>query len=99
MREYTESYPTICIGRILAYPLYGSPQDRHWRAFDVHSDNQSSRLVSWVWRVQKGHTMTLSPRLPVALDRFISVNWSKMYNGMRRQQAGVTTVKYHMAIY
>ena len=58
MHEYTESYPTICVGRILAYPSYGGPQDRRRRAFDVHSDNQSSRLVSRVRRVQKGHTMT-----------------------------------------
>ena len=63
MREYMESYPTIYIGRILAYPLYGSPWDRRRGAFDVHLGNQSSRLVSWVWRVHKGHTVTLSPRL------------------------------------
>ena len=29
MHEYTESYPTVCIGWILAYPLCGGPQDRH----------------------------------------------------------------------
>ena len=66
MREYTESYPTVCIGRILAYPSYGSPQDRHRRAFDVHSGNQSSRLVAWVRRVHKGHTVTLMPRYSYA---------------------------------
>ena len=58
MCEYTELYPTICVGWILAYPSYGGPQDRRWRAFDVHLGNQSSRLVSRVRRVQKGHTVT-----------------------------------------
>ena len=60
MHEYTESYPTVCVGQILAYPSYGSPQDCHWRAFDVHLGNQSSRLVSRVRQVQKGHTVTHS---------------------------------------
>ena len=54
MCKYMESYPTVCIGQILTYPLYGSPQDRRHRAFDVHSDNQSSRLVSRVRQVQNG---------------------------------------------
>ena len=45
MCEYTESYPTVCIGQILTYPLYGGLQDCGWRAFDIHSGNQSSRLV------------------------------------------------------
>ena len=58
MHKYMKSYPTICVGQILAYPSYGSPQDHRHRAFDVHLDNQSSRLVSQVQRVQKGHTMT-----------------------------------------
>ena len=58
MREYTELYPTVCIGQILAYPLYGGPQDCRQRAFDILSGNQSRRLVSWVRRVQKGHTVT-----------------------------------------
>ena len=58
MRKYMESYPTICVGRILTYPSYGGPQDCRRRAFDVHSDNQSTRLVSRVRRVQKGHTVT-----------------------------------------
>ena len=47
MRKYTESYPTICVGRILTYPSYGSLQDCHQRAFDVHLGDQSSRLVAW----------------------------------------------------
>ena len=63
MREYTESYPTVCVGQILTYPSYGSPRDCRQRAFDVHLGNQSSRLVSQVQWVQKGHTVTLSPRL------------------------------------
>ena len=58
MREYTESYPLICVGQILAYPSYGGPQDRCQRAFDIHSGNQSSRLVARVRRVHKGHTVT-----------------------------------------
>ena len=76
MCEYTELYPTVCIGRILTYPLYGSPQDHHQRAFDVHSGNQSSRLVAQVQRVHKGHTMTYAlllsqvyiPAISSALD-------------------------------
>ena len=31
MREDTESYPPVCIGRDLAYPLCGNPQDCHMR--------------------------------------------------------------------
>ena len=58
MRKYTESYPTVCIGRIIAYPLYSSPQDCRRRAFDIHLGNQSIKLVSRVRRVQKGHTVT-----------------------------------------
>ena len=58
MCEYTESYPTVCVGRILAYPSYGGPRDRRRGAFDVHLGNQSSRLVSRVRRVHKGHTVT-----------------------------------------
>ena len=45
MHKYMESYPTICVGRILTYPLYGGPQDHRRRAIDVHLGNQSSRLV------------------------------------------------------
>ena len=63
MHEYMESYPLVCVGQFLAYPLYGSPQDCCQRAFDVHLGNQSSRLVARVQRVHKGHTVTLSPRL------------------------------------
>ena len=48
MCKYTELYPLVCVGRILEYLLEGSPQDHHRKAFDVHSDNQSSRLVAWV---------------------------------------------------
>ena len=69
MREYTESYPTVCVGRILAYPLYGGPQDRRQRAFDVHSGNQSSRLVARVRRVHKGHTMTYGHQLSLHLSK------------------------------
>ena len=58
MREYTESYPTVYVGQILAYPSYGGPRDRRQRAFDVHLGNQSSRLVSRVRRVHKSHTVT-----------------------------------------
>ena len=59
MCEYTESYPLVCVGWILAYPSCGGPQDRRRRVFDVHLGNQSSRLVGQVWRVHKGLTMTL----------------------------------------
>ena len=58
MCKYTESYPLVCIGWILTYSSYGSPQDHHWRAFNVHSGNQSSRLVARVQQVHKGHTVT-----------------------------------------
>ena len=43
MHEYMELYPTLHIGQILAYPLYGGPQDCCWRAFDIHLGNQSSK--------------------------------------------------------
>ncbi len=62
MCEYMELYPTVCLEQILAYPSYGSPQDHCWGAFDVHLGNQSSRLVAWVRRVQKGHTVTYGPK-------------------------------------
>ena len=58
MQEYMESYPLICVGWILAYPSYGGPRDHRRRAFDIHSGNQSSRLVDRVLRVHKGHTVT-----------------------------------------
>ena len=58
MCKYTEPYPLICVGQILAYPLYGGPQDHRRRAFDLHSGNQSSRLVARVRQVHKGHTVT-----------------------------------------
>ena len=45
MCEYTESYPTVCIGQILANPLYGGPWDHCQRAFNIHLGNQFSRLV------------------------------------------------------
>ena len=31
MHEDTESYPTVCIGWILTYPLCGGPQDHQMR--------------------------------------------------------------------
>ena len=63
MHEYTESYPPLCVGWILTFPLEGGPQDHRQKAFDIHSGNQSSRLVAQVWQVHKGHSVTLFPRL------------------------------------
>ena len=65
MREYTELYPLVCVGRIFAYPSYGGPQDRRRRAFDIHSGYQSSRLVARVRRVHKGHRDTCTAATPV----------------------------------
>ena len=58
MCEYTESYPLICVGRILAYPHVAVLRTVAGVAFDVHPGNQSSRLAGWVRRVHKGHAVT-----------------------------------------
>ena len=71
MREYMESYPTICIGQILAYPLYGGPQDRRRRAFNIHLGNQSSRLVARVWQVHKGHMVTYEMQFKISTQLLV----------------------------
>ena len=82
MHGYTESYPTVCVGQILTYPSYGGPQDHCWRAFNVHLDNQFSRLVSRVQRVQKGHTMThVSPLLLIWLLSSVSFSEVTIMSG------------------
>ena len=58
MRKYTESYPLVCVGRILAYPCVVVLRTAAGGVFGVHPGNQSSRLVGRVRRVQKGHPDT-----------------------------------------
>ena len=101
MWEYTESYPTICIGRILAYCLYGGPQDHCRRVFDVHSDNQSNRLGSRVWRVQKGHTVTHNKRPQSHFFTFLLilhktvVAVTKIFHGCTDQSFTLSGVTLH----
>ena len=65
IRSHIQPY---AVGQILAYPSCGGLQDWRQRAFDVHSGNQSTRLVARMRRVQKGHTVTHIVRCVVRWD-------------------------------
>ena len=86
MREYTESYPTVYIGQILAYPLYGGPQDHHQRAFNVHPGNQSSSIVSRVRQVQKGHTVTYIQDFSRVIKNFVKVQKWLILTASRKKE-------------
>ena len=56
MHKDTESYPTVCVGWILTYPLCGGPQDHQRRGSPVDWLAGCNECI-------KVSTVTLSPRL------------------------------------